>query len=876
VFVLQGLFIFNENFKLKIIVRIGIEKRFLSLFLENNQINIVMKKTLFSLFFLLLAAVSVNAQLKSPSEFLPNYGKQISYYHQVEAYFKQLTEESTSIKKQKYGQTSEERDLNVYYISTPENLVNLDQIRNNNLAAIGMSDKKTQTIGDKLIVWLSFNVHGNEYAGTESAMMVAYELVNPANPESKNWLKNTIVILDPCINPDGYSRYGNWLRQISGKKTHSELTDREHMEVWPGGRYNHYVFDLNRDWAWQTQIETQQRLAIYNEWLPQMHVDVHEMSYNSPYFFPPSAEPWHEYIEKYQKDFHDVIGKNISKKFDKENWMYNTRERFDMFYPSYGDTYPTYNGAVGMTFEQGGIGAGREVLLENGSLLSIKDRLTHHAKAVLTAVGSAVSESDNLIKGFRGFMNNSRKVVKGEYKTYVLKSNPKLEQMADLLKKNHIEFTYADASQKASGFNYQIQKEKSFSIEPNDLIIKVDQPKAVLTQVLFEPKQVLHDSLSYDITAWALPLAYGVEGYALKNSLNLKSKASIEAIVHTIPENVYAFHIPWNNRISAQVLALLHQKDIKVRSAMKKAVFGKTSIEAGGLIVSKADNPKVTDFEKTISDIIKIKNDYNYITSGYSVNGNDLGGENFSLLKAPKIALLSGKGVGSTEFGSVWFYLEQVVAYPVSVVEVSNFDKLTLETYNTLILADGSYDFSEDQQKQIEDWIKKGGKVIAMNNALSIFEDKEGYALTLFESEDEKKASENAVTAAELKERFLNYQSAERRAISASIPGAVIENVLDVTHPMSFGLGDKYFSLKTDDRHYSLLKKALNVVYVPKDYKSYGFVGHDIKDKLKNTVSFAIDSKGKGQVIYMIDNPLFRGFWENGNLLFSNALFLVN
>ncbi|WP_413998634.1 M14 family zinc carboxypeptidase [Flavobacterium sp. W1B] len=835
-----------------------------------------MKKTLFSLLFLLLAVVSVSAQLKSPSEFLPNYGKQVSYYHQVEAYFNQLTEQSTSIKKQKYGQTSEERDLNVYYISTPENLANLDQIRNNNLAAIGLSDKRTKTVGDKVIVWLSFDVHGNEIAGTESALTVAYELLNPANPESKTWLENTIVILDPCLNPDGYARYGNWLREISGKRTHPELNDREHMEVWPGGRYNHYVFDMNRDWAWQTQIESQQRLALYNDWLPQVHVDVHEMGYNSPYFFPPSAEPWHEYIEKFQKDFHNILGEKISKKFDQENWLYNTRERFDMFYPSYGDTYPTYNGAVGMTFEQGGIGAGREVLLENGSLLTIQERLTHHAKAVLTTVGAASSEADNLIQGFRGFMTNSRKTIKGNYRTYVLKNNPKLEQLADLLKKNRIEFAYADGNQKASGFNYQTQKDKSFSIEPNDLIIKVDQPKAILTQVLFEPYQKLNDSLSYDITAWALPLAFGVEGYALKTSPALKTKATIEAAIQNTPENVYAFHIPWNNRISAQVLALLHQKNIKVRSALKKAVFGQITVEVGGLIVSKGDNPKVVDFEKKVSEIIKIKKDYNLITTGYSVNGKDLGSENFNLLKAPKIALLSGKGVGSTEFGSVWFYLDEVVGYPVSIVETSNFNRLNLTTYNTLILADGNYDFSNDQQKRIEDWIKNGGKVIAMNNALSVFTDKEGYALSLFESEEDKKASEKEVKDIELKERFLDYEGTERRAISSTISGAIIENVLDVTHPMSFGLGDKYFSLKTDDKRYSLLKKALNVAYVPKDYKSYGFIGHNIKNKLSKTVSFAVESKEKGKVIYMIDNPLFRGFWENGNLLFSNALFLVN
>ena len=162
-----------------------------------------MKKTILSLFFIFNFLFTVHSQVKSPSEFLTNYGKQITYYHQIEAYFKHLTEQSSYIKHQKYGLTPEQRDMNVYFISTPENLANLEQIRNNNLAAIGMSDKKTQTIGDKLIVWLSFNVHGNEFAGAESALTVAYELVNPSNATTKEWLKNTIVILDPCLNPDG-------------------------------------------------------------------------------------------------------------------------------------------------------------------------------------------------------------------------------------------------------------------------------------------------------------------------------------------------------------------------------------------------------------------------------------------------------------------------------------------------------------------------------------------------------------------------------------------------------------------------------------------------------------------------------------------------
>ncbi|CAH0335511.1 hypothetical protein FVB9288_01156 [Flavobacterium sp. CECT 9288] len=835
-----------------------------------------MKKIIFSVLFSAAMVLQAYAQIQSPEQFLPNYGKQISQYHQVENYFKQLTDNSSAIVKHKYGVTAEQRDLNVYYISTPENLANLEEIRTNNLASIGLSPKKNQTVGDKVIVWLSFNVHGNEFAGTESAMTVAYELLNPSNTTTKKWLENTIVILDPCINPDGYSRYGNWLREISGKKTHPELSDREHMEDWPGGRFNHYLFDLNRDWAWQTQLESQQRIALYHQWMPQVHTDVHEMGYDSPYFFPPSAEPLHEFIEKYQRDFHQTLGQNISKKFDAQNWMYNTGERFDLFYPSYGDTYPTYNGAVGMTLEQGGIGAGRAVQMSNGSILTIRDRVAHHATAVLTVVESASNKAEELLKGFRGFMNNSRKTVKGAYKTYVMKSNPKLVQMTDLLSKNKIEFSFAAASAKTSGYNYSTKKETSFTIEPNDLIVKVDQPKAVLTQILFEPNQKLNDSLSYDITAWALPLAYGVQGYAVKNEIAISTKTSVETPVREVSKNVYAFHIPWNNRVSAQVLSVLHQNNIKVRTAAKEAIFGAVTVAPGGLIVTKTDNPQIQNFEQTISNLIKDKSDFNTISTGFSSNARDVGGENFSLLKAPKVVLFSGKGVSPTEFGATWYYMQETLGYPVSVVETNNFNRLNLASYNTLILADGYYDFTEAQQKKISEWINNGGKVIAMNNAISLFDGKEGYALTPFATEEEKLLAEKEADEDVLLERTLDYQNTERRFISKAIPGAIIENKLDQSHPLSFGLGERYFSLKTDDKRYSLLKNASNVIYVPTDYKSYGFVGNKIKKKLNNTVSFAVESKGAGSVIYMIDNPLFRGFWENGILLFSNALFLVD
>jgi len=829
-----------------------------------------MKHFVYALVFLF--SLTTQAQLKSPSEFLPNYGKQVSYYHQLESYFAHLAQNSHMVIHKPYGQTNQERGLNAYIISTPENIKDIESIRNNHLYNIGMGGKQSNT-GDKAIVWLSFNVHGNEPAAAESAMSVAYELVNPKNTATKEWLKNTIVILDPCLNPDGYARYGNWLRDISGKEPNPNGYDREHMEPWPGGRQNHYAYDLNRDWAWQTQAETQQRIILYNDWMPMVHVDVHEMGYNEPYFFPPAAEPMHEFITQGQKDFHNAIGEMTSKKFDAQGWNYYTRERFDLFYPSYGDTYPSFNGAVGMTYEQGGIGAGRAVTMRNGSVLTLKDRISHHTTAVLTAVETAAWQKDKLVRNFRAYFKDG---PKGNYKTYIVKNSGKNEELAQLLKRNRIQFTYADESKKLSGYHYQSDKERDFTVEPNDMIISSSQPKSVLTQVLFEPSPRLTDSLSYDITAWALPHAYGVESYAVKRDISLRTKAQPSYKGKFEYERVYAYYVPWNGRASAKTLAMLFKNNVKVRSARKASSFRGIKVNPGDLVILKGDNPQINDFKNTMTMLLDGKPDHEVIESGYSLSGGDLGGEYYPLLQAPKVLLLAGSDVSATDFGQAWFYMDEVVDYPVTIVETQNLGRIKLSDFSTIIMPDGWYSLNDGHKNSIDAFVNDGGKVIAMGGALNLFEDRAGYSLTRFATPSDKDKDTAQADEETLKARYFDYQNAERRAISGSVPGAVVENVLDKTHPLSYGLGDRYFSLKTSDSRYQLLKNVWNVAYVPAGYKNFGFIGRSLKKKLENTVTFAVEQKGRGQVIYMVDNPLFRGFWENGNLLFSNALFLVD
>jgi len=365
-----------------------------------------MKFIAWSFLFIAVTTVSFSQKVQSPKEYFGyELGTYFTRHHQVVDYFRQLEKNSpASIAVQQYGSTKEKRDLIVAYISTPENLKNLEQLKQNH------SNLANESVA---FVWLSYNVHGNESAGTEAAMQTAFELIT----QRQDWLKSTVVILDPCINPDGRDRYVNWYNQQHNKVLNSDRVTNEHNEPWPSGRPNHYLFDLNRDWAWLTQIESKKRIALYNQWLPHVHVDFHEQGMNAPYYFAPAAEPYHEVITDFQRKFQTEIGKNNAKYFDRNGWFYFTKEIFDLLYPSYGDTYPTYSGAVGMTYEQGGSGRGGIGVMNNdGKLITLKDRVLHHHTAGLSTVEHAAMNASRLIEEFQQFSKNKNY----KYKSYIV------------------------------------------------------------------------------------------------------------------------------------------------------------------------------------------------------------------------------------------------------------------------------------------------------------------------------------------------------------------------------------------------------------------------------------------------------------------------
>ena len=824
--------------------------------------------------------ISVQAQLKSPEQFLGyKIGTHFTPHWKVIDYFRHVSANAPAIVKfQQYGETNEGRPLVVAFISTAENIRNLENIRGNNLRlAIQSLDKPDShrvaaNENTPVIVWLSYNVHGNEASSTEAAMLVLYALVDPSNSKTKEWLKNTVVAIDPCVNPDGRDRYVNWFNSIVGKNYNPSFNAREHDEPWPGGRTNHYNFDLNRDWAWQTQIESQQRIKLYNEWLPQIHVDYHEQGINSPYYFAPAAQPYHEVITPWQRDFQVTIGKNHAKYFDENGWLYFTKEEFDLYYPSYGDTYPVYNGAIGMTYEQAGNGfSGLGVMKEEGDTLTLLDRAMHHYTTSLSTIEVSSQNAEKLIKEFHKFFNDAVTTGVGDYKSYIIKNGPgdeeKIKPFLQLLDRNKIIYSAAKAGT-ANGYNYNSRKNENFSIDGDDILVSSLQPKSTLVKVLFEPNSKLVDSVTYDITAWSVPYVYGLNAYATKQNL---ASAGIwsEPVENTRDaSSSYGFVLPWRGMQTAKTVAGLLNQGIKLRFTEEPFELNGNKFERGSILILKTSN------NGNAWDIVhKICSENNMtlypISTGFVDKGFDFGSSKVHYMKAPKVALITGQGVSSNAAGEIWFLFEQELNYPVTLINLNNLSRANWNSFDVLIMPDGYYSFLSDKNstEEFHNWINKGGKVIALERAVSQLSKLE-WAIKMKKSEDSDKRDSTYAA-------LHRYEDREREPIANITAGSIYKIELDNTHPLAFGYPDYYYTLKQDDNIYDFMKDGWNVGIVRKDEPVAGFVGYRLKPRLKDGLLFGVQNVGNGTITYLADDILFRDFWQNGKLMFCNAVFLV-
>jgi hypothetical protein len=468
------------------------------------------------------------------------------------------------------------------------------------------------------------------------------------------------------------------------------------------------------------------------------------------------------------------------------------------------------------------------------------------------------------------------------YKTYVIKgdNNPdKLNKLTAWLSSHSIQYGHAAAGRAARGFDYQTQAQNNFSLTTDDVVVNIYQPKGRFITTVFEPQSKLTDSLTYDITAWNLIYGYGLKAYAMNEKVAVAKPYHPKKIANDkIDAKPYAYIFRYETLNDVEFLASLMKKNVKVRASLKGFTLNGQTFAPGSLIVTRRNNETIVDFDNVVQTTAnQFGRKIVTTTTGYVDKGSDFGSSDVNFLKAPKVALLGGDQTSSLAHGEAWHFFEQQIHYPVTIIGTDYFRSVDLWKYDVFIIPDGSYRlFDEATLGTIERWVTDGGKLIVMAGATSAFNDKKGFGLKEYATEDAKKQAEKMTKEQAEKEGPLKYGEAERKGLSNAIFGAIYKVTLDASHPLAFGLGDTYYSLRTNTLHYSYLDKGWNVgILKGKQKPLIGFAGVKINKALENTMVFGVEDKGRGKVVYMADNPLFRCFWENGKMMFANAVFMV-
>lgn len=817
------------------------------------------------LLFVALFPIAVCAQVPTPTEFLGYApGEKFTPWYKVVQYFEVVAQaKPDQIKLQEYGKSYEGKPLIMAVVSSPENMNRIESIRTNNLRVTGMLDGAPTNANEPVIVWLSYNVHGNEASSTEVAMVMLYDFVNGNKLDVQNWLKNTVVILNPCLNPDGRDRYVNWFTSTSGKNPNASMLARERFEPFVSGRSNHYYFDLNRDWAWQSQQESQHMIKLYNEWMPAIHVDFHEQYYNSPYYFAPAAEPIHHAVSDFQKSFQEEIGRNHAKYFDKNGWLYFTKEYFDLFYPSYGDTYPMFNGAIGMTYEQAGHSMGGLAISWDDETLTLKDRIDHHYTTGMSTIEVASNNAKKINDAFKKYFIESNQQGSGVYKTFILDGSnvSKTAGLIEMLQRNGIRFSVADKKAQVKGFDYFEKKEMVWNVKENDIIISTLQPKATLVRVLFEPNSVLNDTLTYDITAWALPYAHGIPAVALKEKLAAgKSYAPVRNIT-AYNDNGYAYLINYGSFNDAKVLAALLKAGVKVRFHEAGFEANGKKYAKGSMLILVHENAGKAEEINTILKAHQVAGEA--LQSGMMQKGEDFGSFKVRRFKMPSIGVLAGDNAFESSLGEIWHYFDQQLDYPVTMINSNNPNSINLSELDILIVPSGRFKFLSEKEgnNKLTDWISNGGRLIAIENSAFRMADV-NWGLKTREVADPD-ANNNLVS----------YGDRERSQLKNFVQGAIFKVDLDYSHPLSFGFTTPYFTLKNSNNIFEYLKGGWNVGVIKSNAHVAGMIGSNAAPVINNMLSFGSLSWGQGQIVLFTDNPLYRSFWESGKQLFANAIF---
>ena len=800
-----------------------------------------------------------NENIQSPEEFLGyEIGDQHTRHDLILAYFKYLSSVSERANLINYGKSYEGRTLTLLSISNEENLKNLEEIKTEHLKSTIPGSIKTINENLPIIINLGYGIHGNEPSASEAALLTAYTLIASKNKKINRLTTNSVVFIDPTLNPDGRDRHSQWANQYKSINLVADSNDAEHNESWPRGRTNHYWFDLNRDWLLAIHPESRGKLNWLHEWYPNVVIDVHEMGTNSNYFFDPmkSSASVKPLIPQENVDLYPIFAEYYVKYMDSIGSFYYTKESFDETYPGYGSTYSDLQGGLALLFEQAS-SRGHVQETNYGEMtfgFTIRNQFLNGIATVEAAVDNKMLLRDYQKRFFESSLS--------EFKNEKIKAY----EFGDIHDKN-----------RTKAFIDKLLIHKIEVYEKDDkFLVPVNQLQSRMVKNFFETNDKYLDSVFYDASAWSVSNFYNMKHKAVRSfDVNKLTRVINDMQVDNpkVSKSNYAYILDWDDYNTPAALNHLHKNEVISYSAYKPfsiKVNENDNVKSfnRGTVMVPVSKQKV-DSEKLFEVVKSTQEKFNIpvfsTETGYSSSGIDLGSNFFRINKKVKVAMLIGDGVSSYEAGEVWHLLDTRVHIPLTKIRLNQFNRISLDKYTTLVMVSGTYNqISDSGIKKIKDWVGRGNTLITIGSASGWAIKKEIVNESLVETKNDTIFS---------RKRYIDareYSGRER------IGGSILKVDLDLTHPLAFGYRDQSIPVYKNNNVFLNKSKSdySSVAIYSKNPHIDGYVSKkNMENNLKVAASLIVSDSGSGRVVLFADNPNFRGSWYGTNKLFLNAIF---
>ena len=787
----------------------------------------------------------------------------------ITGYLRQLADASPRVTLEIQGETHEGRPQPLLIIASEKQRGQLEATlaRRAKLLSDPASLPEQLTAGEPAIVWLGYSIHGNEASGSNAASWVAYHLAASLEDDVIGWLENTIVLIDPMLNPDGLARFATWANMHRGSVIVDDPWHREHREGWPSGRTNHYWFDLNRDWLPVQHPESQARLATYRKWLPNVSGDYHEMGSNGTYFFQPGVPSRENPLKPTENVvLTRALSEDHAAALDKEGEAFYRGQTFDDFYPGKGSTYPDIAGGVGVLFEQASSrGHARRTVHRR---LTFQRSIRNHWLTSMSLISGTSRLHDRLIRYqldfFRGATDFARQ---GNVSGWVIHGpEDRAQAMVDALSIHGIR-VHSTRSEVEAG-------QHSFPI--GSVWVAADQPHARLVRSVFSSLTAFADDVFYDVSAWTFPHAFGLNFAELPRGKAPSTEPGWSIGRPPVPDRSALYVLLPDSLVVHAAVARLAEEGAAVsvtRRAFTPVADGR-SFPQGCWIVRDGERLHGDALFHRLGDL---QNKFRFeafgLSSSASAEGIDLGSPDVVPLRPPRIALLAGRDVSAYETGELWFLLDHRLQLPVTLLEPTAIARAPLDRYTHLLLPDGDYSsWSEKGVNRLEEWVRKGGTLIAQRRAARYVGE---HLFGAEASAEEKQTKDEGADDEDASPEVIPWSVRERARAKDRISGAIFQVEIDVTHPLAAGYSEKQIAvwrqgvgvLPEPD------KPGEVVVRYAASPRLAGYASADKRKEIAGTPAVLARREGRGTVVRFADDPAFRGYWMATQKLYLNAIF---